>query len=106
MQLTNEQLASAKSSLDNEVRLIKWIEDNNIDLTPRDLLSQLREKYGQEEIQKRMQVLRSANIGLQFKRQIERMVENRVKTVKQCDSLTEVLTECLVVVAEKKAELE
>lgn len=109
MQLTDEQLAGAKAALEEKKRIVEWMQENELsrdDIKPRDIITQLNEKYGQEVMQPIMQGLRQSMIGRQITMMTSRIIERPNLTVETCDALIGNLQDALVTVQAKKAQLE
>jgi len=110
MTLTDEQLEDIKTNyLEQQRGPMQWLQANSLtrdDIKPREIMEQLKTKYTPEVIQALMGALRNAQIGTQFGRMTERMLERGNADVTLCDALIAGLQDALVTVNAKKAELE
>lgn len=108
MQLTTEQLASAKAGLEDSKKLITWIDENSLtgSITAREVFQQLKEEYGQETIAPLIRALFSGMAGNRIESIVSRVVANRIRNVEDCDALIAKLNSSLAIVQAKKAELE
>lgn len=110
MELTDVQLNEIKDDyLVNKKTVMNWMNDNELgaqDIRPNQIMIQLRDKFGTDEIQSLMMGIRKANYGAQIINFVERMIGNNNLDVEMCDSLIEKIQDCLVTVQAKKAELE
>lgn len=109
MNLTDEQLADAKSYLEQGKTPSIWMKDNNIEIgegaRPGRVVMLLRQKYGQETIQPLMVSMRSAmmveRIGL-----FSQNVISKAATVERCDSIIAKLQDSIVLAEAKKTEIQ
>lgn len=108
MKLTVKQLNEVKKYLEDQKRIVEWMNENEIgvaDIKPREIMEQLKAKFGDDDINTLMQSIQRANFGQQIPKMISRMLNN-VNDVERCDSLIAKIQDALVTVQAKKAELE
>jgi len=89
--------------------LREWMNDNQLgpaDIRPREIIQQLKGKYGDEPIQDLIEALRDSRIGMQFTVMAQRMCSRPNITVERCDKMIAKLQDAIVTVNVKKAELQ
>ena len=110
MQLTDEQLADVKDNFLSQNKGVReWMTDNDLkvtDIRPREVIVQLKAKYGDEPIMTLMQGMRQTNFGKQFSMMASRMCGRPGLTVEQCDMMLAKLQDAIITVNAKKVELQ
>lgn len=110
MELTDQQMADIKDNYLAQSKTIReWMNDNELgpaDIRSREVISQLKVKYGDETIQDLMKALRESRFGQQFAMMARRMCSRPGITVEQCDKMLAKLQDAIVTVNAKKAELQ
>ena len=109
MELTDEQLTQVRAYLEQKKPLRKWMNDNSLgqaDVRPRQIIEQLKAKYGEDDVKELISSMREANYGQQFTMMTRRLLSQSDITVGQCDALLAKLQDAIVTVQAKKAELQ
>ena len=109
MNLSTEQLASAKAAIEAGTRLVQWMRDNSLsrsDIRPRQVLEQLKSAYGDEVIETAMSDIFAVNYGALLDNMVSRLISRPNVTVAMCDTLLARLQASTVDVQAKKDELQ
>jgi len=109
MNLTVEQLESAKTAIEGKTTLVAWMSANNIsrsEIKPVEVRDQLKSHFGDEVIMTAMRAMFQARAGQQVVMMTSRMLDNPQITSSYCDVIIGHLEEALVLANAKKAELQ
>lgn len=113
MQLSDAQLESAKSCIEQKKPAIKWLQDNGIkpsDCRPVEVIEQLRMKYSPEVMDPLIEVMRKEvkkiSFGMPVRRMVAHQLTNPNLTKDMCDNLAVVLQDLVVMVRARKEELQ
>lgn len=105
--LTDAQLAEAKSQMENGTRILSWLKEKQIaGMFPKDVVSQLREKYGDQEVNNSLSKLKSSAMGERISMIVAGILSRENVDSDTCENLISILQDCVTMVSAKKAEIQ